>query len=68
MSTPETVLDFWFTEGPDTFRQAWFTRDDAFDATVRDRLGALSDAACAGSHGAWADTAEGALALAILMD
>ncbi len=68
MSTPETVLRFWFTEGPDTFREAWFKRDDGFDDTVRETLGTLSDAAAGGAHRDWAGTADGALALSILLD
>lgn len=68
MTTPKTVLDFWFTEGPDTYRKAWFLRDDAFDEQIRRELGALSAAACQGVHDGWAGHAEGALALAILMD
>ena len=68
MSTLDTVLHFWFTEGPDTFREAWFKRDDGFDAAVRETLGSQSEAAAGGALRGWADTAEGALALAILLD
>lgn len=68
MSSPETVLDFWFSEGPDTFRDAWFKRSDEFDAGVRATLGDLSAAAATGAHNAWAQSARGALALAILLD
>ena len=28
----DRLLAFWFAEGPDSFRQAWFRKDDAFDA------------------------------------
>jgi uncharacterized protein (DUF924 family) len=62
------ILAFWFADGPDTFREAWFKRDDAFDATIRERFGAMIDPARDGAFDGWAGTAEGALALAILLD
>jgi uncharacterized protein (DUF924 family) len=68
MITPLDVLSFWFAEGPDTFREAWFKRDDAFDAEIRDRFGGLSAAAGIDALSAWRDTAAGVLALAILLD
>ena len=68
MIGPEQVLAFWFAEGPDTFRPAWFTRDDAFDAAIRDRFAALVDAARSNGLNAWRATPEGALGLAILLD
>ncbi|WP_137124277.1 DUF924 family protein [Roseomonas sp. HF4] len=68
MTTPQDVLAFWFADGPDAWREAWFKRDDTFDAAIRDRFGADVAAARTGAHSGWADTAEGALALAILLD
>lgn len=68
MTTPLDVLDFWFAEGPDTFREAWFKRDDAFDATIRERFGELAAAARSGALAAWRDSSAGVLALAILLD
>jgi uncharacterized protein (DUF924 family) len=68
MTTPQDVLAFWFADGPDAWREAWFKRDDAFDAAIRDRFGADIAAARAGAHAGWEGTAEGALALAILLD
>ncbi len=62
------ILDFWFAEGPDQFRQAWFTKDAAFDAEIAARFGALVAPAREGALDAWADTPEGALALLILLD
>ena len=38
MATPDDVLDFWFRETPPA---KWFEKDDAFDATLRDRFSAL---------------------------
>ena len=68
MTTAQDVLDFWFADGPDSFRTAWFQRDDRFDATIAERFAATLDAAAAGAHDAWATTAHGALALAIVLD
>lgn len=62
------VLEFWFAEGPDRFRQAWFQRDDAFDAEIRTRFGALVAPARAGALDGWAATPEGALALFLVLD
>ena len=33
-ATPAQVLDFWFGAGP----QKWFSKDDAFDAAIRQRF------------------------------
>jgi uncharacterized protein (DUF924 family) len=64
IATPETVLTFWRGAGPDK----WFTRDDAFDADIRDKFLATYEAAAAGKLSAWEASAEGALALAIVLD
>jgi uncharacterized protein (DUF924 family) len=62
------VLDFWFLDGRDGYREAWFQRDEAFDAEIRARFGELVVPAREGRLDDWADTAEGALALTILLD
>lgn len=62
------VLEFWFSEGPDAFRKAWFAKDEAFDGEIRRRFGALLDPAREGALDGWADTAEGALALLLVLD
>lgn len=70
--TARAVLDFWFGEpGTPAFGQPsgrWFTRDDAFDAQIRERFGATLDAARRGECDAWQDTPLGALALVIVLD
>jgi uncharacterized protein (DUF924 family) len=68
MTTPAAVLDFWFADGPDTWRQAWFQKDDAFDALIHERLSGLHARAHDGALDGWGASAEGALALAILLD
>lgn len=66
------VLDFWFgAPGSAEYgraRKMWFRKDAAFDALLRERFGALLDAACAGELDAWCATPEGALALVIVLD
>jgi len=61
--TPQDVLAFWRAAGPDK----WFTKDAAFDDDIRTRFLATYEAAAA-RRLAWDDTAEGALALLIVLD
>lgn len=63
--TPEAVHDFWF--GALT-PEDWFTKSDKTDARIASTLGVAAEAAAAGDLDNWAETAEGALALVILLD
>lgn len=62
--TPSDVVAFWKEAGP----EKWFAKDEAFDADFRDRGHALHWAAARRELDDWMDTAEGALALLILLD
>ena len=68
----QSVLDFWFApEGhPErgTFREAWFEKQPAFDAACRHHFETLLVEAASGALDRWSDTAEGALALLVLLD
>lgn len=64
IAPPETILSFWREAGYDK----WFTRDDAFDAEVREKFLSTYEAAAAGKLEGWEATAEGALALCIVLD
>jgi uncharacterized protein (DUF924 family) len=64
VATPAQVLDFWFAAGP----QKWFSKDDAFDAAIRERFLPTYEAAAAGRLADWTATPEGALALVIVLD
>jgi uncharacterized protein (DUF924 family) len=64
IATPADILAFWRDAGPDK----WFTRDDAFDAEIREKFLATHEAAAAGKLSDWEETADGTLALAILLD
>ncbi len=68
----QEVLDFWFG-GPDggeagTVRRQWFAKDDAFDACVARRFGALVDAAVDGACDAWGNDPQTAPALVVVLD
>lgn len=66
------ILDFWFgpTDSPGygAPRAIWFEADAAFDEDVRRRFETDVVGAARGGHDAMAVDAEGALALAILLD
>jgi uncharacterized protein (DUF924 family) len=68
----QAVLDFWFgapgTDGCDEPRPIWFKSTPAFDAELGERFGALHERAASGALDDWAATAEGALALVLLLD
>ncbi|AJX44553.1 hypothetical protein BG99_1851 [Burkholderia mallei] len=71
-SRAREVLDFWFGAPDDpafgTARPMWFGGAPALDAQLRERFGALADAAKAGELDAWAGTPLGALALIVVLD
>jgi len=61
---PSAVLAFWRGAGEDK----WFNKDAAFDDDVRARFLDTYEAAAAGRLTGWEHTAEGALALVIVLD
>ncbi|HEX2544629.1 MAG TPA: DUF924 family protein [Ramlibacter sp.] len=63
LTEPQELLDFWRAAGP----QRWFRADPAFDAELRDRFLAAHEAAARGELD-WPGSAEGALALVLLLD
>ena len=68
----QDVLDFWFLppDNPDygQSRVEWFRKDEAFDARIAERFGALIDDALAGGLRAWDAMPHGALARLIVLD
>lgn len=64
VAMPEEVVDFWRDAGP----ERWFNKDAAFDTLFRERFLALHLAAARRELDPWAETAQGSLALAILLD
>lgn len=62
---PDQVLHFWF----ETLRpEDWYRSDPGIDDFVRDKLGGLHGMAIRGELERWRDSAEGTLALIILLD
>ena len=64
ISRPDQILAFWRAAGPDK----WFERDDAFDAEIRAKFLGVYEAAAAGKLDDWQSTADGTLALLVLLD
>jgi uncharacterized protein (DUF924 family) len=64
LPTADDVIAFWREAGADK----WFARDDAFDASIKERFLALLEAARRGDLSHWEDTPDGALALVIVLD
>src|SRR3546814_18027154 len=58
------MLDFWRDAGPGK----WFARDDAFDARFREEFVDAHWAAARRELEPWMDSADGALALLLLLD
>jgi uncharacterized protein (DUF924 family) len=58
------VVAFWREAGPDK----WFEKDESFDAEIRRCFLTTHEAAAAGQLASWEETADGALALLILLD
>jgi uncharacterized protein (DUF924 family) len=61
---PADVLAFWEQAGPDR----WYKKDAEFDREIAARFGDLHRRAAAGELDAWAEFAEGSLALLVLLD
>ncbi|MEP7030785.1 MAG: DUF924 family protein [Pseudolabrys sp.] len=62
--SPADVVGFWQDAGP----KRWFKKDDAFDREIRERFLPAHEAAADGQLTAWEQSAQGALALLILLD
>jgi uncharacterized protein (DUF924 family) len=61
---PQDVLTFWRTAGP----SKWFAKNDRFDDAIQLKFEPVHHAAARGQYDDWALSAEGALALLILLD
>jgi uncharacterized protein (DUF924 family) len=58
------IVAFWTEAGP----KAWFKKDPAFDEAIRARFQETHFAAARGELAEWEETAEGALALVLVLD
>jgi len=63
-ATADEVVSFWRAAGPDR----WFNKDASFDEEIRQRFLESHEAAAAGKLTDWEQSAQGALALLILLD
>ncbi|MBC8158455.1 MAG: DUF924 domain-containing protein [Alphaproteobacteria bacterium] len=59
------VLEFWFAESKP---EQWYKKDSDFDQVIRDRFGKTHAVAVSGALDHWAETADGYLALIIVLD
>ena len=64
IAAAESVLAFWREAGP----EKWFKKDTAFDDEIRARFLETYEAAVAGKLSGWEQTAEGTLALILVLD
>lgn len=70
----QRILDFWFSaaelDAPqiDSRMERWFGSDPALDQQIRTEFGPLVERALAGELDGWAASAEGRLALILLLD
>ena len=62
--SPADIIAFWRDVGP----KRWFEKDETVDAEIKQRFRARHDEAAAGKLAAWEQSAQGALALLILLD
>ena len=63
--TADEIITFWFDENT---RKKWFNSTPQFDQLLTDKYQQLLESAAAGTLDHWRDTAEGALALCIILD
>jgi len=64
MTAPGDIVSFWLQAG----MEAWFRRDAAFDEQLRQRFADRHQQAAARELDAWQASADGALALVLLLD
>src|ERR1051325_4640613 len=64
LASAKEVVTFWHDAGP----ERWFKKDTAFDDEIKRRFLPTYEAAAAGKLRDWENSAEGALALLILLD
>jgi uncharacterized protein (DUF924 family) len=64
IASADDVLTFWRAAGPDK----WFEKEDGFDSEIRARFLTTYEAAVSGALAPWEMTADGALALCVVLD
>jgi uncharacterized protein (DUF924 family) len=61
---PADIINFWRSAGP----KRWFEKSPAFDDAIRVKFEPTHHAAARGEYAKWEESADGALALVILLD
>ncbi|MCM2475177.1 DUF924 family protein [Rhizobium sp. CG5] len=64
MTAPADIIAFWLRHGP----KKWFGKDDAFDTEIAALFAVDHLAASRGDYAVWETTAQGSLALLLLLD
>ncbi len=68
MTLVDQVLDFWYAGDFTTRRKEWFLKNADFDDEIRAKFAMDVEKAAAGGHDGLLESAEGALALLIMLD
>lgn len=63
--TPADILTFWFS---DSVKRLWFNSTPAFDAEIKAQFEDVYTAALAGNLSAWQNSADGCVALVVILD
>lgn len=63
--TPDRIIKYWYS---DRIKKHWFASTTELDNEIRVNYESLWEAAASGALDDWSDTAEGALALVIILD
>ncbi len=63
--TAESIIDYWYS---DTIKPAWFNSNADLDKQIRSEYESLWKAVLRGEYAHWRDSAEGCLALTIVLD
>lgn len=65
MISPKDILDFWFAEA---MRSKWFASTPQLDASIKEQFEPVWEAAVNGELDDWLSSADGCLALTIILD
>lgn len=65
MPTPTDILEFWYS---DDMRAKWFASTPQLDASIKSRFESVWEAALRGELDDWRNSADGCLALVIILD
>ena len=63
--TPESILEYWYSEG---VKSKWFNSNKSFDEEIKSKYENVWLNALRGEYDSWNSSAEGCLALVIILD